>query len=120
MEILLSIPFLIFMPLVISILLLSPLFTNNEIVIRRFSKGIFTFHFLYSILMLACFSQANPYVSEIHFFGMDWVQSLGIKFVFRIDSVSMILSVLTSFVFLLSSIASKYNIRKNRNIVPPE
>ncbi len=113
MEILLSIPFLIFMPLVISILLLSPLFTNNEIVVRRFSKGVFTFHFLYSILMLACFNQANPYVSEIHFFGMDWVQSLGIKFVFKIDSVSMILSVLTSFVFLLSSIASKYNIRKN-------
>ena len=113
MEQLLSIPFLIFMPLVISILLLSPLFTNNEIVIRRFSKGVFTFHFLYSLLMLACFSQANPYTSEIHFFGLDWVQSLGIKFIFKIDSISMILTVLTSFIFLISAIASKYNIRKN-------
>ncbi len=114
MEILLSIPFLIFMPLAVSLLLISPLFTRNEIVVRRFSKGVFTFHFLYSILMLACFDAANPYVSEIHFFGLDWVQTLGIKFIFKIDSVSMILTVLTSFVFLLASIASKFNIRESQ------
>ena len=109
----LSIPFLIFMPLVISLLVMSPLFTRNEIVIRRFVKGVCVFHFLYAILMLACFDPANPYVSEIHFFGLDWIQSLGVKFVFKIDAVSMILTVLTSFVFLLASIASKLNIRKN-------
>ncbi len=109
----LSIPFLIFLPLVISLLVMSPLFTRNEIVIRRFVKGVCVFHFLYAILMLACFDPANPYVSEIHFFGLDWIQSLGVKFVFKIDAVSMILTVLTSFVFLLASIASKLNIRKN-------
>ena len=113
MEMFLSIPFLIFMPLVISLLVMSPLFTRNEIVIRRFVKGVCVFHFLYAILMLACFDPANPYVSEIHFFGLDWIQSLGVKFVFKIDAVSMILTVLTSFVFLLASIASKLNIRKN-------
>lgn len=113
MEIFLSIPFLIFMPLVISLLIMSPLFTRNEIVIRRFVKGVCVFHFLYAILMLACFDPANPYVSEIHFFGLDWIQSLGVKFVFKIDAISMILTVLTSFVFLLASIASKLNIRKN-------
>ncbi len=114
METFLSIPFLIFLPLVISLLLISPLFTKNEIIVRRFSKGVFTFHFLYTLLMLACFDKTNPYVSEIHFFGLDWVQSLGIKFIFQIDSVSMILTVLTSFVFLLASIASKFNIRENQ------
>ena len=114
MEIFLSIPFLIFMPLAVSLLVISPLFTRNEIVVRRFSKGVFTFHFLYSILMLAFFDKANPYVSEIHFFGLDWVQSLGIKFIFKIDAVSMVLTVLTSFVFLLASIASKFNIRENQ------
>ena len=113
MEMFLSIPFLIFMPLVISLLIMSPLFTRNEIVIRRFVKGVCVFHFLYAILMLACFDPANPYVSEIHFFGLDWIQSLGVKFVFKIDAISMILTVLTSFVFLLASIASKLNIRKN-------
>ena len=113
MSIFLSIPFLIFMPLVISILILSPLFTKNEIVVRRFAKSVFGFHFLYMILMLACFDSANPYLNEIHFFGQDWIQSLGIKFVFKIDNISMILTTLTSFVFLLASFASKFNIRAN-------
>ena len=113
MNIFLSIPFLIFMPLVVSLFVISPLFTKNEIVVRRFTKGVCLFHFLYSILMLACFDSANPYVSEIHFFGLDWVQSIGVKFAFQIDSVSMILTVLTSFVFLLAAFASKLNIRKS-------
>ena len=101
MDKFLSIPFLIFLPLVVSLLVISPLFTKNEIIVRRFSKGVFLFHFLYSIFMLACFNSANPYVSEIHFFGLDWVQSLGIKFEFKIDSISTILVTLTSFVFLI-------------------
>ena len=113
MNIFLSIPFLIFMPLIVSLFVISPLFTKNEIVVRRFTKGVCLFHFLYSVLMLACFDSANPYVSEIHFFGLDWVQSIGVKFAFQIDSVSMILTVLTSFVFLLAAFASKLNIRKS-------
>ena len=113
MNIFLSIPFLIFMPLVVSLFVISPLFTKNEIVVRRFTKGVCLFHFLYSILMLACFDSTNPYTSEIHFFGLDWVQSIGVKFAFQIDSVSMILTVLTSFVFLLAAFASKLNIRKS-------
>ena len=113
MNIFLSIPFLIFMPLVVSLFVISPLFTKNEIVVRRFTKGVCLFHFLYSILMLACFDSANPYTSEIHFLGLDWVQSIGVKFAFQIDSISMILTVLTSFVFLLAAFASKLNIRKS-------
>ena len=101
------------MPLVVSLFVISPLFTKNEIVVRRFTKGVCLFHFLYSILMLACFDSANPYTSEIHFFGLDWVQSIGVKFAFQIDSISMILTVLTSFVFLLAAFASKLNIRKS-------
>ena len=113
MDILLSIPFLIFMPLVVSILLLSPLFTSNEVTVRRFSKGVFGFHFLYTVLMLVFFNPANPYTSSISFLGLDWVQSLGIKFSLKIDSISMILITLTSFIFFMASISSKFNIRKN-------
>ncbi len=113
MDIFLSVPFLIFMPLLVSMFLISPLFTRNEIIVRRFSKGVFLFHFLYTLLMLACFDSANPYTSEIHFFGLDWIQSMGVKFIFKIDSISMIMTVLTSFVFLLASMASKFNIRTN-------
>ena len=105
MDIFLSIPFLIFMPLVVSMLLISPLFTRNEIVVRRFAKSVFGFHFLYAVLMLIFFDSANPYVSQI--------QSIGVKFIFKIDNISMILTLLTSFVFLLASFASKFNIRTN-------
>ncbi len=113
MNILLSIPFLISIPLVIFIILLSPLFTSNEIIIRRFSKSVFGLHFLYAFLMLIFFNPANPYTSSISFFGLDWVQSLGIKFSLKIDSISMILVTLTSFIFFMASISSKFNIRKN-------
>ena len=113
MDIFLSIPFLIFMPLVVSMFLISPLFTRNEIVVRRFSKSVFGFHFLYTILMLIFFDPANPYVTQIHFFGLDWIQSIGVKFIFKLDNISMILTALTSFVFLLASFASKFNIRTN-------
>ncbi len=113
MNIFLSIPFLVFMPLVLSMLIISPLFTSNEVTVRRFSKGVFGFHFLYTLLMLLFFNSSNPYAININIFGMDWIQSLGIKFSLKIDTVSMILSVLTSFVFFMASISSKFNIRKN-------
>ena len=62
------------------------------------------------------FDSANPYTNQIHFFGLDWIQSLGIKFTFKVDIVGMILATLTSFVFLLASISSKMNIRKNHKL----
>ena len=114
MDKFLSIPFLIFMPMVMSFFIMSPLFTNNEISIRRFSKGVFGFHFLYATLMLLFFDSANPYFNEVHFWGMDWIQSLGIKFRLQIDNIGIILTTLTSFIFLLASFASKMNIRMNQ------
>ena len=113
MNILLSVPFLVFLPLVISILIMSPLFTSNEVIVRRFSKSIFGFHFLYTVIMLVFFSSSNPYTADINMFGLDWIQSLGVKFSLRIDIVSMILITLTSFIFFMSSVSSKFNIRKN-------
>ena len=116
MEHLISIPLIIFLPMAMSFFIMSPLFTNNEIAIRRFTKGFCGVHFFYSILALALFSPANPYNAQINFFGTDWIQSLGIKFAFNVDSISLILMVLTSFVFLIASISSKMNIRKNHKL----
>lgn len=109
----LSIPLLIFFPLLMSLIIISPFTTNNEITLRRFAKGGFTLHFIYMILMLAFFDSANPYISNIHFLGMDWLQTMGIKFSFKLDGLGIILATLTSFIFLISSIASKLNIRQN-------
>lgn len=113
MDRFLSIPFLVFMPMVMSFFIMSPLFTNNEISLRRFSKSIFSVHFLYATLMLIFFESANPYFSQIHFWGMDWIQALGVKFSFQINNISMILVTLTSFIFLLASVSSKMNVRMN-------
>ncbi len=113
MEQLISIPIIIFFPLLMSILINSPLFTNNEIAIRRFTKGVFGIHLAYMILALALFDSLNPYTSQIHFFGLDWIQSLGIKFSFKMNAIETILAILTSFVFFISAVSSKINIRKN-------
>lgn len=113
MEKLLSIPFLIFLPMLASFLLMSPFFTRNEVIVRRFTKGFCAFHFLYAVLMLIFFDPANPYVDKISFFGLDWIQSIGVTFSFNLDGVGIILTVLTSFIFLIASISSKLNIRKN-------
>ncbi|MCQ2753758.1 MAG: NADH-quinone oxidoreductase subunit M [bacterium] len=113
MEHIISIPFLIFIPMLVAFLLMSPFFTNNEIVIRRFVKTFCAFHFIYAILMLAFFDSANPYLTTIHFWGLDWIQSMGVKFSFKIDSVGIILTTLTSFIFMIAAISSKLNIRKN-------
>ena len=113
MDRLLSIPFLIFLPMLASFILMSPFFTRNEIVVRRFTKGFCVFHFIYAVFMLAFFDSANPYLSKISFFGLDWIQSMGVTFSFKLDGVGMILTVLTSFIFLIASISSKLNIRKN-------
>ena len=103
MNILLSVPFLVFLPLVISILILSPLVTSNEVILRRFAKSVFGFHFLYTLVMLIFFNPENPYIVNLNLFGMDWIQSIGIKFSLKADAVSMILAVLTSFVFFMAS-----------------
>lgn len=116
MDRFISLPILIFLPMLISFLVMSPLFTNNEIAIRRFVKGFCGFHFLYAILAFVLFDSANPYTSQIHFFGLEWIQSLGVKFIFKADIIGMILVALTSFVFLIASISSKMNIRRNHKL----
>lgn len=113
MDNFISIPILIFLPMLMSFLVISPLFTNNEISIRRFTKTFCGIHFLYSLLLLALFTPENPYITQINFLGLDWIQSLGIKFIFKIDAVSIILTTLTSFVFFIATISSKLHIRKN-------
>lgn len=110
----LSIIALIFSPLVMAGLLYSPFFKNNEVKIRRFSKGFASLHFLYTLLFLAFFNPIDNEISfykEITFFGSSWVNILGLKMDFGMDGLSLVMVILTSFVILLALIASKSNIR---------
>lgn len=110
-----SIIVLIFSPLVAAALLYSPYFKKNEVRIRRFSKGFASLHFLYSLMFLALFNPLNTNISffkEITFFGQSWIKPLGLKMAFGLDGISILMVVLTSFIFLLALIASKSNIRQ--------
>jgi NADH-quinone oxidoreductase subunit M len=116
MENLLSIPFLIFFPMIMSFFVMSPFFTNNEVSIRRFSKSIFGFQFLYATILFLFFDSANPYSYQLNILGLDWIQSIGVSFSFNIDNISIILVLLTTFIFFISSIASKMHIRRNHKL----
>jgi len=118
----LSIIALIFSPLVAAALLFSPFFKDNEVRIRRFSKGFASLHFLYSILFLVFFnpmqngvsgaaSDGVAYLQEIKLFGSSWIQSMGVKMDFGMDGIALLMVLLTSFIFLLALIASKSNIK---------
>lgn len=113
MDIMISIPFLIFLPMLASLLIMSPIFTNNEIAVRRFAKGMFGFELLYALFLMVMFNPQTPYVSKLSFLGLDWIQSLGVQFSFKIDGIAMILVLLTTFIFFISAISSKSHIRKN-------
>ncbi len=91
-------------------MLYSPYFKKNEVRIRRFSKGFASLHFLYSLMFLALFNPLKTdisYYKEITFFGKSWVSPLGLKMAFGLDGVSILMVVLTSFIFLLALIASR-------------
>lgn len=110
----LSLLVLIFSPLVAGSLLFSSFFKNNEVRIRRFSKGFASLHLLYTLLFLVFFNPLNEeisYYKEITFWGTSWVQPLGLKMAFGLDGISLLMVILTSFIFLLALIASKSNIR---------
>lgn len=110
----LSLIALIFSPLVAAGLLFTPFFKHNEVRIRRFSKGFASLHFLYTILFFVFFdplADGISYYKEIKFFGTSWMEPLGVKMAFGLDGISLLMIVLTSFIFLLALIASKSNIR---------
>lgn len=110
----LSLIVLIFSPLVAAGLLFCKYFKHNEVRIRRFSKSFASLHFIYTLLFLVFFNPLNDgisYYKEITFFGSSWIDSLGIKMAFGLDGISLLMIILTSFIFLLAMIASKSNIR---------
>src|SRR5574344_1395008 len=107
---LLSILLLIFSPIIAGIMLYTRPFKHNPVLIRRFSKGFGSLHFLYSLAFLAMFNldyDGISYYKELKFFGESWATSLGLKFAFGMDGLSLVMVLLTTFIVLLALIASK-------------
>lgn len=111
---LLSLSILIFLPLVGAGIIFGPWFPQNEVKIRRFAKGFSGLIFLYSLFFIAFF---NPTVKGFQFEQtVPWIPHLGINYAVGVDGISVILMVLTSFLVLLSLIASKYSITKRHKL----
>ena len=113
MDIFISVPLIVFLPMLASFLIMSPMFTSNKISVRRFTKVFCGLHLLYVIFLLVMFNTSAPLIGKVSFFGFDWIESLGVKFEFKLDGIRMILTLLTSFIFFLSALVSKTEIKKN-------
>lgn len=115
-----SLSLLVFFPLFAGLFLLSPLFPNNEVKIRRFAKGVSALLFAYSLYIFCFFNHdyaGYQFVDRITLpGGVDWLKPLGIEFVLGLDGISMVMVLLTTFLGLLSFIASKSNITKKHKL----
>ncbi len=110
----LSLNILIFAPLIVAGIILSPLFPNDEIIVRRFAKGFSGILFIYSILFMIFFKPYNTgyqFKETIKLFSnTNWIEPLGISLSFGLDGISVMLVVLTTFLVMLALIASKKSI----------
>ncbi len=109
----LSLKILIFSPLLMALFLLIPVNEGHYVFLRRVSNFFAGTHFLYSLLFLIFFNTnlSSNFDTELTFMSQPWLGSLGINLMFGVDSISIFLVILTSFLFLISCIASKGIIR---------
>ena len=109
---------LVFSPLIFSMLLLLPIFSGKSVLIRRFAKIFASLHFLYSISFLLFFDNTSTdnYITEITFFGQKWLGTLGVSLSMSVDSISLLMVILTSLLFLLACVASKGVIKTKHSL----
>ncbi|MDD3149930.1 MAG: NuoM family protein [Candidatus Gastranaerophilales bacterium] len=116
----LSLNILLFLPLIFCVIIAGPWFPNHEVQIRRTAKAFASLLFVYSIFFVALFDFTKigyQLIETIEFAnGQRWFEPIGASFELGIDGLSLILVVLTSFIVLLASIASKPTIRKRHKL----
>ena len=112
----LSLNLLIFSPLIVPLFFMLPIFRGHEVFIRRFAKSFAGLHFLYTLCFWLFFNPEATYFSEPSIFGQSGIQSLGIRTIYTMDGLSLALVVLTSFLVLMATIASKTCIRKRHKL----
>ena len=112
----LILPIFIFMPLLMSLILMSPIFKDDEKIIRRTAKGFSLIYFIFNALFISFYnfsSNGINYNTELKIFGFNWLESLGIKASFAVDNLSLLLITLTSFIYLIAIFYSKHTIKKS-------
>lgn len=105
------IPLIIFTPVLMSLILMSPLIPNEEKILRKTAKGFALFHFTITVIFSAFFDfTQGDFTIETDY---NWINVLGINANFTFDSLSLLLTVLTSFIFTIAIYISKNMIKKS-------
>lgn len=114
----LSLKLLVFSPLVMAVIFLLPVFYGHEVMTRRIAKSFAGMHFVYTCLFYLFFNNELivNYPTEITFFGQHWIPSLGINLSFGLDGISLLFVILTSFLVLMSCIATKGIIKSKHGL----
>lgn len=116
----LSLILLVLLPVIGAIIIFGPWFPQNEVKIRRFAKGWASLVFVYSLLFVVFFNPSGEgyqFENVLTFSGgKPWIAPLGINFAFAIDGISLTLVVLSTFLVLMTLVASKYNIKKRHKL----
>lgn len=113
---LLSLNILIFSPLIMVIFYLLPIYKGHEVIIRRSAKGFCIVHFIYTLMFWIFYNPDKIYSSHLKLFGQQGIDTLGIKYAFQVDGLSLVFVLLTSLLILLAIISSKLSIRNNHKL----
>ncbi len=116
---------LVLLPVFAGLLILTPFFPNNAVKIRRYAKGFYIFHLVYS----ACFMLfLNPKGTSFGFLeklpfdiipaqnSVHNALSSGATISFGLDNLSALMCVFTSFIMLLALIVSKSMITSKQRL----
>ena len=107
----LIITLLVFTPFIFSFILMTPLFSDEENILRRYSKCFSILHFIITIIALLMFNFSTPdFMLRANF---NWINTLGINANLGLDAISLLMCTLTSFIFVISIFISKGMIKKN-------
>lgn len=107
----LSLKLLILLPIIASIMFFMPILKNNFIYIRRFTILFSIIYFFYSVLFYIFYNVNNN--DCVLCTSIPIIKNWGINFSLGVDSLSIIMILLTTFIFLLVSLSAKLYIKNN-------
>ncbi len=104
-------PILIFLPLLMSIIIMMPIFAKDEKIINTIVRGIGILHFVLSIILLIIYN-----ISGCLEYKINRISPLGSFVHFEADNITILLILLTSFIFLTSIYFSRDTIKKEHQL----
>lgn len=98
---------LVFLPILASLIIVSPYFPQNVVKIRRFAKGFNSIYLAYTALFTALVNPEGAGFAFCSKLPFNLLPDLNLTLSFSLDNVSALICVLVSLVILLSLMMSK-------------